>query len=278
MRPFLLFFILLCCNNLFSQSLPFNSNNIPADSIILKIAYGRVDKSKNTYSHKLKKEEVNYSPGQKITYKIVFKSPVVLQGQFFLLVVTEAPNSSLDEEQFGYRDILFFQQTTKGHLQLIKSIIAADEMPIGDEYLWNEGNDNNDESLFSIVDIGKNKKALISTFTTSGNQHIEDTKNIELLELGKLTFLCTIRYRYDNAAYVAQDDSVCVAEKSSSDFDIIKSDKEWFDIKVHFTAYGYKKGCAETFIKKKSVTLYSYKNGDYVDTKGQNIDETLQTN
>jgi hypothetical protein len=230
---------------------------LPSDSIILKEVLGKTDKGGLTYSRpfdKEKEEEFNADEGE-IVWKIVFKDNVYLQSQDFLFVIIEGEDFTQHGHQFGYRNMYFFNQIN-GKIKLVDSITGDDEIGLGDN------------NSYEIVDIGKEKKALIIQFGSSGNQHYESSRSINLLEVGNLTYILSTK-SYDNSVWKMPevDEEDCQASKYDEDYEIIKNEKEWYDIKIHHMDYGFTKGCKESFVKLESDKIYIYTDGKYKENK-----------
>jgi len=235
------------------------SQDIPSDSLILKTIFGKTDKAGKTFSCKYSGDEAIFSYQDSVVYRTVFKSKVNLDNQNLILAIIEAPYGTQNGHQFGYRDI-YFLKSQEGKLELVDSVKSDGITPIGDK------------SAFEVVDIGRNKKALISTFQSTGNQHFENTKNILLLELNNLTYLFSIYAEYDNSSSkpTETENDSCQAERFEETYEIIKTDSEWYNIKVHRKTYGFTKGCKERYITQDSDKEYSYRDGKYVESNIKN--------
>jgi hypothetical protein len=223
------------------------------DSLILKKIYGKTDKGGKTYSCKYIGEDI-YSHQDSVVFRIVFKSKINLNNNNYTLAILEAPYGTQHGHQFGYQD-LYFLKIIGGRLELVDSIKSKWVGPIGDV------------SVFELVDIGRNKKALISTFQSTGNHHFENIKIIQLLDLNKLTPLLTINSEYDNSAWKIpkSENDNCEAERYKETFEIFNNNSEWYDIKVHRVEYGFTKGCKDSFITLESDKQYKYFNGEYIE-------------
>ncbi len=226
---------------------------LPSDSLILSKIYGKVDSGKNSYSRAFRGYEGDFTYKKCISYSVVFKQNVELDSGRVLLVIIEAPNSTQTGHQFGYRDFYFFDQT----LSCIDSVLSDSEIPIGDN------------TAFEIIDIGLHKKALVSNFQSTGNRHFEHTKYLQSLEIGSVTDLFWVDIEYDNSAWEAPEDEheQCIAQTNENSYEIIKSTKEWFDIKVHCIEYAYSKGCLKRYVKSTSDKNFVYENGEYIEKK-----------
>lgn len=246
MKNILIALILLSYIDSFGQE-------IPPDSLILKKIYGKTDKGGKTYSCKYIGEDI-YSYQDSVVYRIVFKSKINLNNSNYILAILEAPYGTQHGHQFGYQD-LYFLKTVRGKAELVDSIKSEWVDPIGDE------------SVFEIIDIGKNKKALISKFQSTGNHHFENTKSIKLLDLNKLTYLLSIYAEYDNSAWKIpeSENDDCEAERYIETFEIYNNNSDWYDIKVHRTEYAFTKGCKDNFITIESDKEYKYINGKYIE-------------
>lgn len=229
------------------------AKEIPSDSLIIKNIFGKTDNGGKSFSRPFNeaKNEGICTYEDCIVWKIVFKDKVKLQNQDLIFSIIEAKDLTQHGHQFGYRSMYFFKQIDN-KLILKDSIISDGEILLGD----NKG--------YEIVDIGKDKKALVILFGSSGNQHFEGSDDIYLLEIGKSTFLIsTSRYSKmtDSGEYG------CKIIRYDEEYEIIKSDKEWYDIKINHIDFGYKNGCEEEYIEKKIERLYSFQNGKYIEKK-----------
>lgn len=226
---------------------------LPSDSILLIEIFGKTDKGSMTFSRPFDKEKgegIN-TYEDKIVWKIVFKDTVNLQKEDFIITVIDAKDLTHHGHQFGYRNMYFFKQINN-KVKLVDSITNEDEIGLGDN------------SAFEIVDIGKEKKALIIQFGSSGNQHFEGSKSINLLELGKLTYLLSAE-SYDNSAWkIPESENMdCDAIRYDENFEILKSNKDFYDIKIHRIDYGFTKGCKDSYIKLETDKIYSYFDGKF---------------
>jgi hypothetical protein len=247
MKNILIALILLSYIDSFGQE-------ITSDTYILKKIYGTTDKEGKTYSCKYKGDEEIYSYQDSVVYRIVFKTKINLNNNNLILAILEAPYGTQHGHQPGYQD-LYFLKVAGGKAELVDSIKSDGIGPIGDT------------SIYDIVDIGKNKKALISTFQSTGNHHFENTKSIQLLELNQLTYLLSINAEYDNSAWkiTESEDDDCHAERYLETFEILNNNSEWYNIRVHRIEFGFTKGCKDSFITLESDKEYKYMNGKYIE-------------
>lgn len=232
------------------------SQNLPTDRLIIKKIYGKVDKSDNSFTRPFKEGEGNFFIYDSVTYEIAYKTIVNLKNKDILLVITKAITTGLHGHRWGYEDFYFFEQKN-GDFKLIDSIVSESDNPIGDL---------ND---YSIIEIGKNKKALITTFQSTGNGHLESGKGFYLLNIGELIQVFGLNMEYDNSAWKIpeNENDDCEAKRYTNDFEILKSDKDWYDIKVHHIDYGFKKGCKDEYKSIEKDILYIYKDGKYNEKK-----------
>jgi hypothetical protein len=248
-----IFFVLI----LLSQMDSFGQK-LPSDSSILGKIFLNTDKGGKTYSCQYSGEET-YSYQDILVYKIVFKTKVFLNNNSLILAIIEAPYGNQHGHQLGYRDLYFFKVVGE-KIVLIDSIISDGLIPIGDE------------SIFDIKDIGLNKKALISTFQSTGNQHFENTKIIDLLELNKLTYLFSISSEYDNSSWVIteNENDSCRAERFEEVYEIVKTNTEWYNIKVNHKDFRYTNGCKEYYMTIDTNNEYMYFNKQYIEITNAN--------
>lgn len=241
----LLTFLLLCFLHASGQ-------NIPSDSLILSKIYGSADPLGKTYSRELEEDEKAFARFDKVVYRVVYKQELELEEQRIILVIIEAPNFGQHGHQLGYLEFYFLKEK-EGGLEIVASILSDGEVPIGDD------------GGFKILDIGPDKKALISIFESTGNQHYEKTSGISLLSLGELRHLLTINSEYDNSLWKIPDseDEPCEARSFEEQYEVMENESEWYDIRVHRTEYGFTEGCEERFLKSESEKVYSYIDGEY---------------
>jgi len=230
--------------------------DIPSDSLILKKVFGTTDKNGKTYSYKSDSETNISSYQDSVVFRVVFKSSINIDNKNLIMAILDAPYGTQHGHQFGYRNIYFFESTKRG-LDTVNSIKSERIIPIGDI------------SEFEIVDIGKNKKGLISTFQSTGNHHFENTKEITLLGLTNLTPLLSITVEYDNSfckPTETENDS-CEAERYENTFEIIKTNSEWYNIRIHRKDYKFTKGCRENFITAEYDKEYIFIDEKYIEKK-----------
>jgi hypothetical protein len=179
-----------------------------------------------------------------------------LANQNLLLCIIEAPVFDQHGHRWGYRN-LFFLKEEKNELHQVAAIRDEEDQLIGDQ------------PEYDIVEIGKNNVALVSTFLSAGNRHLEKSKTLFLLDLGKLTPLITIDLEYDNSTWNTPQDenSSCEAYSYKCDFKVLKTDKNWYDIQVHRVGYEFSKGCKERLVKSESDRVLIFDKGKYVEKK-----------
>lgn len=230
------------------------SQDIPSDSIILRKIFGMTDIGGKTVSFKYLGDENIASYQDSVVYKIVFKSTINLKSNKLILAIVEAPYGTLNGHQFGFQNFYFFK-LIKGKAEIVDSIKSDGVIPIGDA------------SVFEIVDIGKGKKAIVSTFQSTGNHHFESTQSLSLLELNQLTYLFAVNTEYDNSCciFTETDNDSCEAERYEEVYEIVKSKSLWYNIKVYHKDFRFTKDCQENFVKSESVKEYIYFEGKYIE-------------
>lgn len=228
------------------------AQEIPSDSLIIKTIYGKTDINGNSYTCEYLGKDMVYSYEDSLVFRVVFKSKVNLNNTDYILAILRAPYGTHHGHQFGYKD-LYFLKTIQGKLELVDSIKSEFGL-IGDD------------SKFDIIDIGKNKKALVSKFCSTGNQHYFYSESINLLNLNQLKHLLLVK-NYSNLAWNLPDseNDDCNAQSYVETFEIINNNSDWYDIKVHRIEYGYTKGCKDEFITLETYKTYKYINGEYTE-------------
>lgn len=228
------------------------SQDIPSDSIIFCKVFGKTDKCGITYSCKYDGESVfGYDD---VVYRVGFVKKVKIDNKDLILTILEAPYGLQHGHQLGYQNI-YFLKSLPNDFVILDSIKSEGLIPIGDE------------RDYEIVNIGKNRQALIFTFQSSGNSHFEKTKIINLLELNKITELFTINLEYDNSEWNVPDSESddCKAERYEESYYIIPNEKDWHDIKIHPIDYKFSKGCQDYFISSEKDMVYTFFNGKYIE-------------
>jgi hypothetical protein len=235
-----------------------SAQSIPDDAWLLKRIYGKVDKTNKTFTRPFREGEGDHSYRDSVNYSIAFKEETDFGNQKLWVIIVEAPNSSQHGHLLGYRNLYFFKKASSG-FELVDSLVTESEQALGDI------------SDYIIIDIGKGKKALVSTFQSTGNHHLEITKTVCYLEKGALTYLFTIYSEYDNSAWkIPQNETdSCEAEKYTEAFEVIKSDKSWYDVKITHTEYKFTNGCKEEKISAQRVFTLVYDGNKYIEIKSK---------
>ena len=119
----------------------------------------------------------------------------------------------------------------------------------------------------TFLNIGQKNKALLWTFESTGNQHYEKSITFHLLQPGELSFLFTIESEYSNVAWKTPEDpeAPCDAYSWIETYSIRSSDAEWFDVIVERIEYDYEKGCVGRVLAEKSLKMFIYKDGRYIE-------------
>ena len=245
MRKAFLLLVLIASLNSFAQELP-------TDSIILRKIFGKTDRRGQSYSRPFDEEkgEGMYTYGDSIVWKIVYKARINLQNKNLIFSIVEAEGNNQMGHQFGYRNMYFFKQK-HNRIQLVDSIVSDEERPLGDD------------RTYKIADIGKNNKALIIQFSSTGNHHFESSETISLLEVGKVTHLLSTN-NYSNAAWKMpeSENDDCDAETYHESYEIIRNETcEWYDVKVHRIDYRFTKGCKDSYEDSITDKVYVYEDG-----------------
>lgn len=236
---------LLSCHSLFSQQLP-------SDSLIQLKLFEKTGFTKTNYSN----YEGDTVRQETAVYEIVFKDTFTLETQRMLLTILEARTFSQHGHQLGTRDFYFFNYH-ENEIVLSDSVKSDGQVPIGDV------------SEFKIVEIGKNKKGLVITFQSTGNRHFQKTESIYLIKKGILQYLLSVQAEYDNSAWKTPEskDENCDADRYTQTYEVIKSNKEFYDIRVRRTNYKFTNDCEDSSIDSETDKVYVYSNGKYLRPK-----------
>jgi len=224
----------------------------------LASVFGYVDADKISTTKEYAKEEYRKRYEGKLIYKVIFKRFTNIENQNVLVVVCRAVCCYMHGHAFGLTNTYFLKHDANKWKIVYANIESEDDIaPIGDD------------NKIELVKIGDSKTALIYPFLSTGNNHLERSITISLLTLNNIAEIGTIDLDYSNEAWidvetVAKTDS-CMIKSYESTYQIIKSEKNWYDIKVLRLINGYGIGCKEKNTEKEEV-VYRYTNGEYKKT------------
>ena len=190
------------------------------------------------------------------TYPITYKSFVEIEQKNYVLVVSTVENGRIHGHTFGCRSLFILQKAAASY-KVVNHEIVNDPQPIMDQL------------SYEIVEIGRGKYALLSIFQSTGNHHYE--KNMSLLYIKKhgFDYLLNLPLEYDNAAWNAPQstEDSCNARKMTQAFEIIKTEKTWYDITVIHRKYSYTQNCEEAELLDETNRLYRFVNDEYIELK-----------
>ncbi|MEQ8530850.1 MAG: hypothetical protein RIB86_03315 [Imperialibacter sp.] len=189
----------------------------------------------------------------KIEMNIAFKDTITLGKQVYVLVISVTKTGGLHGHVFGCVNY-FFLKDVNNRWEVTAEIFYQESSPIGDD------------PSYQIVNIGKNRKALLSVFQSTGNSHFEKKTFVQEITLERLTPLLTVDSEYDNSAWRTSEEKgkECEAVRIIQEFEIVKSDQAWYDIMVKESRYGFQKDCETTFLIEATDIVYVYSEGEYV--------------
>lgn len=186
-------------------------------------------------------------------FPILFKDTATLGKQKYLIVISSIENGSMHGHTFGCKNY-FFLRNNASTWSVKNQIIETEPQPILDQV------------EYDIIKIGKEKVALKSVFQSTGNQHYE--RNMSLSELNScgLKHIFYLTLEYNNLAWKLPptSENECNASKIIKTFNIIPSDKEWYDINIIIEKYTYDKGCESEILQSQKKEIYSFTKGKYI--------------
>ena len=241
--------VLLISNLAFGQS-------IVSDSVLLRIIYGKVDNDGKTSTIEYLNNEFKQNKDDKLSFKIIFKGYFVLNNSNALYVICQAPSSFMQGHQFGFTESYYLKKQS-GIWKVLQRNIDKEPNPIGDD------------QEIKVEKIGIDKSALFSTFSSTGNHHLQRSISISHISNSGLKYIGEIDLDYSNEAWIdlnADSSSECKAFGYQSDYKIIESSKEWFDIKVIKRSKTFTKGCKEEIVNTNEI-LYTNKGVGYKEIK-----------
>ena len=165
--------VLLISNLAFGQS-------IVSDSVLLRIIYGKVDNDGKTSTIEYLNNEFKQNKDDKLSFigtgfsknsfKIIFKGYFVLNNSNALYVICQAPSSFMQGHQFGFTESYYLKKQS-GIWKVLQRNIDKEPNPIGDD------------QEIKVEKIGIDKSALFSTFSSTGNHHLQRSISISHISL-----------------------------------------------------------------------------------------------
>jgi hypothetical protein len=228
---------------------------IPSDSLLLATVFGYVDTNKTTTTKQYDNAEYRDRYNGKLTYSIIFKKISKIENEHVLVVVCRATCCYMHGHAFGLTNTYLLKHDVNKWNIVYANIESEDNIaPVGDD------------NKVELVKIGNSKTALIYPFLSTGNNHLERNITIYLLRMNNIIEISTIDLDYSNEAWidaeaVAETDS-CMIKSYESNYQIIKSEKNWYDIKVLRLVNGYGMGYKGKNTRQEEV-VYSYIDGEY---------------
>lgn len=240
--------ILLLCS-LFVYA---KEDELPSDSLILLSIFNEVDSSGNFY----KMENPEYM-GQSwvqenISFYVLYKYWIEVNHQKKLFVSTSAYTNSLHGHQMGIKNNYYLLQSEEG--------LEVDMQPEEDSYsVVGEISD-------SIIQIGMNKKALVSYYFSDGNRHFESGITIYLFEEDKLTPVFRTDLLYDNAHRIdGLRFGECMFSTWKAKYSILNNNQEYFDIQLTKSTSSYDpKTCEDLNQPTSTSTVYKWNGEKYI--------------
>lgn len=240
---------------------------LPTDREILVHAYGRCDASGKTFRRAATTAELEYSVDHPdtVSYSVVFVSRLRVDSEDVVLAVCHARIHSLQDHEFGYRDYFLFHRK-KGRIVLVKSQPDTDFTMLGDR------------NRFELAGIGRGKMALVSEIACTGSQHHESNRTFYSISRDGIRKLFTIDLAYSNESEVLQekaqadgstspDSGVCLARAFESSYAILPGDKDWWDVRVHRTNFGFTSGCKARLPESEEDYLFAYGDSGYLEVE-----------
>ena len=227
---------------------------VPHDLVILKAIYeGNADVD-NALSLASSQDETSFYTDDSVKYSVKFKRYIFVENQKILLVACQAVSAYQHGHQTGFTNFYYLKyKNKKWHVLKTNSFEIVE--PIGDA--WQA----------DIAHIGKNKSALITTFSSTGNRHYERSVSIFLITSEGLVSMGNIALDYSNEGWIDTEDVAtsdeCPVESYESTYEIVSSKKDWYDIKVRKSTKTYAPGCVEDKITQVEESVFSFSNNHY---------------
>jgi hypothetical protein len=216
------------------------AQQIPGDEELLRLI------SSNTNS--------NFKRLREPTFKISFKDITSIDDNRILLVACRSRNSSHQEHQLGWENYYYFKVINNGW-GIMKSFESDSEVLLGDY------------DSMKIISIGKNKTALVSTFLSTGNRHLERKIFLSQITMDKLRPIGTIDLDYSNEAFLNIENisqgKGCPKLSYKSYIHVQESISDWWTIRINRLTKVYSDGCTELPPKMETV-IYSFDGKKYL--------------
>jgi len=183
---------------------------------------------------------------------ISFKDTVTLNGFHYVLVICDTKNGYQHGHTFGCTNY-FFLTSFKNTWFVKYSILHSEPDPLGDN------------PAYEIVAIGKDKRALVSYFESTGNHHYEKSLALYYIQEGTLTPVFYLDSEYSNVAWKLPEsvEDPCNGYREVEEYVIVPSNQQWYDIHVKKSSYNYGAGCEEEILKQQIESTYRYINTKY---------------
>lgn len=108
--------------------------------------------------------------------------------------------------------------------------------------------------------------ALSYTSESTGNHHYQKNTSLTHIQFGQLNIVLYLDLEYNNTGWILAEtpDSPCEAQKTTQTFEIIASDKEWFDIEVTENEFEFSAGCEKETLAKSEKYTYRFNGNKYI--------------
>lgn len=183
---------------------------------------------------------------------IVFHDTITIEGNKYMLAISEVENGSMQFHTFGCVNY-FFLKKNQNQWTVIAEIIGEGPMPILEEV------------HYEFVQLGKDKTVLQHINQSLGNQHFEKNVSFTKIDLGTITPILNLNLEYNNSEWKLPElpEMDCNAQKMTQTFSIIASNKEWFDIEVTENEFEFSAGCEEESLTKSQKFTYQFNGTKY---------------
>ena len=245
-------FILLLAICSFSF-LKLSAQQLPTDIELLKMMYGSCDPDGKSYTRPHAPGEPTHELYPTVTYTIAFKQICKIDGQNVLFVITQAPITYQSYHTFRLTDYFYF--VNYSNTWIFYNIIKGDFSKA-----------LVDATKFQFVEIGKDKYALLTTYEIADIANDARSIGLDMVHLTKMNTIGVIDLDYackaDRAAKSQEDP--CPVSDYTSTYLITKSDKNYYDIKVHKTKYDYPKDGKPAKVISQEDLIYTYNGKEYI--------------
>ena len=227
---------------------------VPEDYVLLKQIFGKYDADSTTFTRPRFAGEPTHVYFDSVKFSVTFKKQFTLDQKPRLLVICQALVGRLHFHTFILIRYYYFEPKN-GQWKLSRRFGENADSWVDDTH------------VFKLMETGKNKTALVSIYNHAGNSHMAEAYTLHHLAKDSIRRLGRFELSYSNKGWVGIETpakQACTATSYSSTFEVLRSDKEWYDIKVLKKHFRYTRGCKNAYVDSREKLLYRFNGKEYI--------------